>query len=180
MGQVAHGVYVDDCEGIHPDVIDQYYGVHGTATERAPGETGAGHLPDEDVPTVEHGTMEMDEDDWQDLEDGITAAQASNFHHEPVAVPKHANPFADEHDMQLFQSALVKAHELNVVPSGYGLLPIEWDDDSYPTYEIIRTGRRGVKELRVALPDFIWRPRAESWGRALDILYHIIHLSDNS
>ncbi|KAG1851933.1 hypothetical protein F4604DRAFT_1933868 [Suillus subluteus] len=29
LGQTLFGVYCDDCEGIHPDVIEEYYGVHG-------------------------------------------------------------------------------------------------------------------------------------------------------
>ncbi|KAK6981346.1 hypothetical protein R3P38DRAFT_2396312, partial [Favolaschia claudopus] len=43
----------------------------------------------------------------------------------------------------------------------------EWEGEMYPAFEIIKSGRKGSKELRVALPDSIWRPRAELWGRAL-------------
>ncbi|KAK7029110.1 hypothetical protein R3P38DRAFT_2368283, partial [Favolaschia claudopus] len=50
---------------------------------------------------------------------------------------------------------------------GYGLLREEWEGEIYPAFEIIKSGRKGSKELRVALPDSIWRPRAELLGRAL-------------
>jgi hypothetical protein len=59
------------------------------------------------------------------------------------------------------------------------LIPDEWEDNEYPSVEIIRSGRRGGKELRVALPDFVWRPRAELWGQALDILSRITYMTEN-
>jgi hypothetical protein len=54
-------------------------------------------------------------------------------------------------------------------------LPEEWEDGEYPSYEIIRSGKRTGRGLRVALPDFIWRRRAELWGQALDIVNRLTY-----
>lgn len=170
IGQVSHGIYVDDCTGVHPDVISEFYGIHGPIHERDIDETGAGHLGDEDVPSVEPNCLEMDDEDWGELEAGIETAQAPNFHHEAVGVPKHASPFTDKADEAIFRTALLRVQEFGLVPSGYGLLPDEWDDDTYPTHETINSGRRGLRGLHVNLPGTVWRPRAELWGQALDIV----------
>lgn len=47
LGQVDHGVY-EDCPGIHPDLLNRFYGVHGKPTQRQAYQTGAGHSADED------------------------------------------------------------------------------------------------------------------------------------
>ncbi|KAJ6481611.1 hypothetical protein DFH09DRAFT_1253181 [Mycena vulgaris] len=39
--------------------------------------------------------------------------------------------------------------------------------------------RRGGKRLRVALPDSIWRPRAEMWGRGLAILNQLSYINES-
>ncbi|KAJ7732233.1 hypothetical protein DFH07DRAFT_755339, partial [Mycena maculata] len=176
LGQVKDGIYVDEVAGIHPDVLNQYYGVHGPEVQRRPGETGAGQLPDEDVPAPDLG--DMDELDWEDLDDRVEAAQESNFHHEAVAVPKYANPFTSDETLHTFHQALAIADAQGVVPEGYGLLPDEWEDGTYPSFETLKSGRRGGKELQVPLPDFIWRPRAEMWGRGLEILNQLTYINE--
>lgn len=175
LGQVQDGIYEDDCQGVHPDIIQQYYGVHGGEARRAPGETGAGQLADEEVPTLDLDLVDVDEDVWQDIVENVEAAHAANFHLAPVAVPKHANPFSDE-GMAIFEKTMEKTEQRGIVPAGFGLLEEEWEDGSYPAYEILRSGRKGSRELRVALPDFIWRPRAEMWGRGLDILNRLTEM----
>lgn len=50
------------------------------------------------------------------------------------------------------------------------MLPEEWENGTYPAFEILKSGRKRSKELRVALPDLIWRPRAQLWVRALAVL----------
>ncbi|KAJ7769858.1 hypothetical protein B0H16DRAFT_1715509 [Mycena metata] len=181
LGQVEGGVYVDDYENVHPSVLARYYGVHGAPTRRPAGQTGAGQLEDEDVPMPSFVNADSDDED-SDIEEGleaqIEAAHAANFHHEPVPVPKHSEPFDDEDLMELFYNALDAANEGAMVPPGYGLLPQEWDDGIYPTFEILKSGRRGGKQLRVALPDSIWRPRAEMWGRALATLNQIRYMTE--
>ncbi|KAJ7232092.1 hypothetical protein C8J57DRAFT_1091364 [Mycena rebaudengoi] len=179
LGQLESGVYMDDCDGVHPGVIAELYGVHGAVLQRAPRETGAGQFDDEEIPQINPNGLDLDEDDWEDMIDNIDAAHAHNFHHEPVTVPKHQNPFPED-ILQMFDTMLTESERLKIVPPGYGLLPDEWENGSYPAYEILKSGRKGSKELRVALPDSIWRPRAEQWGRALAILDHITYLLKDS
>lgn len=169
IGLSKHGMYVDDCDGVHPDVIDQYYGVHGPELQRAPGESGAGQLSDE----------VSAEEDWADLGERIAADQRSNFRHEPVEVPEFAVPFLSSEQEGAFHAALAAIQEKGILPDGYGLHDHELDSDGYPSFEIIKSGRRGAKELRVALPVSQWRPRAELWGQALDILTHIQLMYNN-
>ncbi|KAJ7183707.1 hypothetical protein C8R46DRAFT_884019, partial [Mycena filopes] len=175
LGQLRDGIYQDDCPGIHPDIIEQYYGVHGGEARRAPGETGAGQLADEEIPAAAVDVEDVDDGVWQDIIENVEALHAGNFHHAPVAVPKHANPLSEQ-GMLVFNLALSRAERRGVVPSGYGLLEDEWDDGAYPAYEILKSGRKGSKELRVALPDTIWRPRAEMWGRGIDIINRLTGL----
>lgn len=159
-GMAKHGVYIDDCNGVHPDIIDQYYGVHGRERYRQPGQTGAGHPSDE-------------QEDYSSLGQRIADDQRSNLRHEPVDVPDHHDPFTSEIQRQAFHLALSTCRAQARLPAGYGLFNEELDVSSYPSYEIIHTGRRGTKRLQVALPILQWRPRAELWGQALDILTRI-------
>ncbi|KAF9459168.1 hypothetical protein BDZ94DRAFT_1172232, partial [Collybia nuda] len=100
---------------------------------------------------------------------------ALSIRHEPVPVPKHDNPFQDEEEIKTFEEGLVVSMENNTVPSGYGLHVEEWDEEGYPSVEVIRSGRRAQKDMRIALPHAIWLPRAEQWGRALYIMNMIIY-----
>jgi hypothetical protein len=177
IGQIRHGVYVDDCDGVHPSVIQRYYGTHGPERRRLPGQTGAGQLDDEEISLPPDGPSD-DSEEEDDLEEQIEEAHAENFHHEAVSVPKHSNPFDDDQSMQLFYDSLEAAIHAQIIPPGYGLLPEEWDNGGYPSFEILKSGRRGGRQLRVALPDAVWRPRAEMWGRALAILEQIAYINE--
>jgi hypothetical protein len=140
--------------------------------------TGAGHLDDEDVSALEK-YAEMDEDDWADLENGIEEAQAGNFHDKIIPVPKLINPFHNQQEVEdIFVAALQEVEEAGIIPSGYGLLPEEWDDEAYPNYEMLKSGRCR-KDLRVSLPDFIWRQRAEVWAQALHIYNYLSYMFES-
>jgi hypothetical protein len=69
---------------------------------------------------------------------------------------------------------LATARTEEAIPEGYGVLPSEWEDGTYLSYETIKSGRRGAKELNVALPDHIWRPRSILWAQGLDLLHRIL------
>jgi len=166
FGQTEHGIYVDDCEGVHPDVINQYYGIHGHPTRRASDQTGAGHPVDE----------EGDDDGWEDIGERVAADQETHIRHEPIDVPETTDPFTNPALREAFEKSFAAVQEQGVIPPGYCLLPDEWEDGVYPSVEVIRSGRRGTKELTVSLPDFLWRPKAELWGQALSILTHMEHL----
>ncbi|KAJ7202108.1 hypothetical protein GGX14DRAFT_370642 [Mycena pura] len=185
IGQVQYGVYAnsDDYENVHPDLLEQYYGIHGQ--ERRSNQTGAGQLDDEDIEVPDADTEE--EDDSSDDDDLIAQIDAAledkfnnKFNNKPMTVPRHANPFTeDEQNEKLFDATLAAMHAAGMVPDGYGLHPDEWDDGIYPSYEILKSGRRGGKKLRVALPDSIWRPRAEMWGQGLSILKQMQYLAES-
>ncbi|KAJ7452138.1 hypothetical protein B0H11DRAFT_2156948 [Mycena galericulata] len=160
LGKLQNGVYLDDCAGLNPDIIDALYGVHGAVRQRARGQTGAGQLSDEESDS---------EEDWEDIVEEVGAANEHHFHHEPVSVPKHAPPFSDN-ALRVFDSTLAEANRLQVQPAGYGIRPEEWENGTYPAFEILKSGRKGSKRLRIALPDSIWRPRAQLWVQALAVL----------
>ncbi|KAJ7710720.1 hypothetical protein B0H17DRAFT_856711, partial [Mycena rosella] len=117
---------------------------------------------------------DVDVEDWEDMIEKVGAAHDDHFHHEPVAVPMHKNPFSNN-NLQLFNATLAEVTRLQVVPGGYGIRQEEWEDGIYPASEIIKSGRKGSKELRVTLPDSIWRSRAQQWVRALAVLDHLMH-----
>lgn len=113
-------------------------------------------------------------DDHEGHPGAVTDEHEAQFNHEAVEVPAGASPFTAEEDEAAFSAALAMVQEDGVVPEGYGLLSEEWEDEMYPTLEVLRSGRRGRREVLVSLPDQIWRPRAELWGRALDVMLHIL------
>lgn len=153
LGKAKHGVYKDDCDGIHPDTIAKYYGAEGHL-HRLPGETGAGNPPDERV---------------DDLTDQLHDHQNRNVKHDAVKVPRHANPFITNPKAEkLFISVLDQVVSNNVMPAGYGILPQELDGDYPDTEELVLTGRRKSITLSLAAP--IWKQRAIFWVQALNVL----------
>ncbi|KAF8215041.1 hypothetical protein K438DRAFT_1561612, partial [Mycena galopus ATCC 62051] len=113
-----------------------------------------------------------------DLEEQIEEEHTENFH-EAVSALKHADPFDDSAIMQLFYNSLEAAIRANIVPPGYGLLPEEWDKDGYPSFKILKLGHRGSKQLTISLPDEIWWPRAEMWGRTLAVFDQISYTNES-
>jgi hypothetical protein len=176
---INRGVYTDDCASLSAEAIHASYGVDGEPTMRPPGQTGAGQLLDEDVPVYEGTNIDDDGDDdaWENLEAHVEAIDEAhaNRYYEKVNVPKHENPFIGHPEMEtVFHKVLAAARMEEVIPEGYGVLPSEWDDGTYSSYETIKSGRKGAKEINVALPDHIWRPRSTLWAQGLDILRRIL------
>ena len=144
---------------------------------RAPGQTGAGHAPEDTEPNVtddensEHAQQNI-------LEAGheahLEAGYANEFNHEAVDVPEGHSPFGTEEIKDDFIAALEMAREMDAVPYGYGLHPEEQGEEGYPTLEIIRSAKRGRREVEVGLPDHIWRPRAILWAQGLDVMTRIL------
>ena len=159
LGQARYGVYKDECEGVHPDAINKYYGVHGNTVHRR--GTGAGHPIDE-----EDGDVEAQ----PELAERIAQDQQSQIRHEGVAVPQHGNPFTKASAEDQFWRVLREVVQDNVVPGGVGLYLEEWEGGVYPSYEVVRVGNRGTREIQVSLSDPIWQQRAKLWGQALTVL----------
>ncbi|CAK5266042.1 unnamed protein product [Mycena citricolor] len=188
LGQLEHGFYdPNEYAHVHPSVLERHYGVVGNPFNRENGQTGAGQLGDEDVPSPDPGDCgsassaesecgSIFGSDDGELRRQIETAHEKNFHHDPVSVPKHAAPFDDDKTMELFFTALAAAEDRSLVPAGFGLYPEEWVGGEYPTHEILKSGRHGGKRLQVALPVSIWKPRAEIWARGLAILNEITYM----
>ncbi|KAF7366370.1 hypothetical protein MSAN_00893500 [Mycena sanguinolenta] len=145
------GVYQDDCQGLHPDTIEKYYGVHGPPRL---GGRGAGNPPDEN-----------------DVAENIHAEQGPQIRHEAIEVPDHKNPFGDDSEGErTFFAVLTEVVWKEVVPTGYGVLPEEWDEDGYPDTEILQAGRRMKTQIPVSLSHPIWLQRATLWVQGVNVL----------
>lgn len=154
---------------VHPEALTRHYGVHGPAIRRTFGQTGAGHPFDEDTDSDDESIGSEEAHGERDH------ALRSHLGDEAVDVPPSLNPFDSDADKTTFKVALDIVHNNRITPDGYGVLPHKWEDDGYPTLEVLQTGRRGTQELVVALPDDIWHPRAELWARGLDVMYRILN-----
>ncbi|KAJ4465421.1 hypothetical protein C8J55DRAFT_407249, partial [Lentinula edodes] len=170
LGRLEHGAY-EDCPDVHVDLLNRCYGVHGKPIERQTHQTGAGHPADEEetLGTEEgkewhgiHGETDTDNEEW-----------AGIFNQEAIEAPKHADPFQSGYYRSAFTTALEQLKESGQIPTGYGIHHTEWDA-GYPSFGVIRSGRRGRKELRIALPDSIWRPRSLRWVQGLYLMNQLI------
>ncbi|PSR71725.1 hypothetical protein PHLCEN_2v12399 [Hermanssonia centrifuga] len=180
MGQTENGIYEDECEGMHPDTINRYYGVDcgSNETRRRQSHTGAGHPPDE-------SDLDSDSSDNEDntpsIGDRIAHDQQPNIRHEPIPVPDNFTPFVDEDSSQLFHDTWEVYKDINVLPpNGYGVHEDEMEEGGYESFEILRMGKRGGKEMTISLPEHIWRRRAEQWAKGLYLMNHIVYSVDNS
>ncbi|KAJ7685421.1 hypothetical protein DFH06DRAFT_968421, partial [Mycena polygramma] len=174
LAQTTEGVYRSDpLDGIHPDAINQYYGVAGLPRTRRQNQTGAGHA-DDDASDIESDDDELAPGDREaELENRIADDQAGNIRHAPIKVARHESPFETVEQEEMF-FALVRAVTAQVdLPEDYGVQPEEWDVEHYPEVEVIRPGTRG-KEILVVLPRETWYPRAVKWAQALDLMSRIL------
>ncbi|OCH85756.1 hypothetical protein OBBRIDRAFT_739382 [Obba rivulosa] len=168
IGQTKSGIYIDDAEDMHPDILHQFYGTTIAQPHRHAGQTGAGHPSDEE---------ESDISDSEDLPTRIANQQQNQIRHDPVPVPDHESPFADEQDTELFFMVWAAIQNEPRLPNGYGVLP---EEGQYEAEEIIRTGRRSRKELVVSLPAEVWEPRVWRWCKALALLNRMLFSETDS
>lgn len=164
LGQTKFGIYRDDCEGLHPDIIEEHYGVDGPPSVRQPHQSGAGHPADEDDDVIGEA----------DVAEAIVNQQCQHAHHQAVHVPSTGNPFHDHASEEDFDAVLHEVIAQDITPDNFGLTPGEWLDGQYPIYEIILVGRRASKQLHVSLAEPIWYARARLWCQALATLSHFI------
>jgi len=155
-------MYRDDCEGIHPDVIEEYYGVHGFPASRRAHQTGAGHPADEEDDADEESPT---------IVESINDQQRQHIHHEAISVPSHRNSFGtNDETREQFFVVLAEVVAKQITPPHCRLTPDEWEGEEYPIFETICAGRRGSKELQVSLAEPIWFHRAKLWCQALLVL----------
>ncbi|KAJ3969540.1 hypothetical protein EV361DRAFT_803666 [Lentinula raphanica] len=104
----------------------------------------------------------------------VLADIRSQFHHAPVQVPKNQNPFSSEDQFIAFKECLADAIQDDLIPAGFGVKEDEWENEGYPVFEILKSGRRGTKELRIPLPIEHWLPKAEVWVQGLVLMHSIL------
>jgi hypothetical protein len=154
-------VYQDDCEGVHPDIISEHYGVHREPVTRKRHQSGAGHPADEEA------SGDEEDEHTAHVADLINQQQRQNVNEDVVPVPSRRSPFTDPAEEAAFFVMLNQAINHQVIPDGFRLRPNEWEDGRYPVFETIRLGRRRSKELEVSLANEIWYKRACVWCQAL-------------
>ncbi|KAI6139131.1 hypothetical protein BKA82DRAFT_3988947, partial [Pisolithus tinctorius] len=169
LGQTQFGVYGDDCEGVHPDVIDRYYGVHGEDRIRERCHSGAGHPADEEDSDDEEPTVVKAQ-----VAELVSAHQQQYAYQDAVHVPSFKTPFVNPEDEVFFFEMLHEVIRQKIIPDGFRLTPAEWGMADYPIFESIQVGRRRTKQLDISLAGEIWYDRACLWGQALFCLTHFI------
>ncbi|KAG1879192.1 hypothetical protein F4604DRAFT_1579559, partial [Suillus subluteus] len=158
ISQATLGVYRDNCNRVHPDTIERYYGIHSREQTHCHGQTGAGHPDDEDSNSEDQLILQVAED------------QEQNVRHAAIEVPGKKSPFVTRHDENLFFSTVEQIVIEGIVPEGYGLLPGEQDDDDAAMTEVLQFGRRGTKSVIVSLSDAVWEACATLWCQGLSAL----------
>jgi hypothetical protein len=154
LGQLKYGIYTDDCEGLHPEAIQQYYGVYdGSDSESDSGS----------------------DSDRKSRSTAIVKVQQANVRHEGVTVPDQLNPFENQQTKVNFFNLFRQTVESNIVPFGYGLHPDEWGETPYPQVESVQVGKRAGREMQISLADPIWKSCAVLWGQGLHLLLHFVY-----
>ncbi|KAJ7862282.1 hypothetical protein B0H14DRAFT_2349633 [Mycena olivaceomarginata] len=151
LGQARLGIYLDECEGLHPETIENYYGVEGAAHD---GQLGAGNPADEEEPlTLEDKTLKFDTKQLMFQTTGTLLRMM-------------------DRQRAFFFAVFADVVKQGIEPAGYGLLAEEWDDDGYPDVETLRVGRRPKKDsqILVSLAQLIWFQRARLWVQGLNVL----------
>lgn len=152
------GVYnEDDCEGIHPDAIQEYYGTTREHVRRETGQTGAGHPPEE----YDNDYVETD------LVDKVIQDQDSDIRHDSIPTADHEAPSVSPEHLTLFSdclAALQNDHQDELLRSVADQAFV-WDP-----VEVMRVGHRRQKEVLISLEDVAWERRVLLWLAALRLL----------
>ncbi|KAG2338330.1 hypothetical protein BDR05DRAFT_978182 [Suillus weaverae] len=141
LGHLQFGIYRDDCEGVHPDMINEYYGVHGHTTTQQHHQTGAGHPTDEEDSDSDSNDKHLNTMVW-----AINNQQRQQICHEAISVPSQQNPFVDDTTRQQFSATLDEVIAKGIMPNNCRPTLDEWDGDDYPI----------SKELHISLAEPIW------------------------
>lgn len=169
------GVYnEDDCEGIHPNAIQEYYGTTRGRVHRGTGQTGAGHPPEEHDDDYADNHTDIDTDNGHnsdcDMETGlvdkVVQAQDSDIRHDSIPTADHEAPLMSPKHLVLFSNCLTALrNDQGDLLHSMADHPLVWDP-----VEMIRVGHRRQKELVISLEDVAWEKRALVWLAALRLL----------
>ena len=86
----------DDCEGVHPDTIQEYYGTTQNHVERQMGQTGASHPPEE----LDENCTEIN------LINDVVQGQDSNIQHDSIPTAEHEGPPMSPKNLTLLSDCL--------------------------------------------------------------------------
>lgn len=162
LRQTQLGVYnKDDCQGIHPDVIQQHYGTTHAQVHRHPDQTGAGHPPEECEDDLEEPLPSLIGEVIQD--------QDPNIRHDTILTANHKAPFTTPELLELFSNSIAALRGDEALSHSIAGQPIMWDP-----VEVIGVGHRRQKELMVSLEDTVWERRGLLWIAALRVLNHLV------
>ena len=127
------GVHVDDYENVDADLLDRFYGVHGSVRPQRPGEVGAGYTSEDE--------FDMDGADSTAEEDAAENEADENIYHDAVGVPDGVDPFPEADHRDAFWTTLGNVQADGLLPIGFNLLPHEHEEGMYPSVESIRMGQ---------------------------------------
>ncbi|KAL4261185.1 hypothetical protein AB1N83_010317 [Pleurotus pulmonarius] len=166
LGQLEHGVYDGDLTQTIQQVLHQVCLQNGHDSDSNSDIEMSDPLDEDDT---DSGWTDMEDnspvtDEWVRACDEVHGKQ-----HDGVKVPRISCPFTSLGEQQVFTQQLQQLRQDGIVPFGYGIHAEEWGNAGYPSFEIIKSGR-GKKDLWVALPDEVWRARAELWVQSLHLL----------
>ncbi|KAG9040593.1 hypothetical protein FS837_000419 [Tulasnella sp. UAMH 9824] len=163
IGQTTEGFYLrDELEGVHEDLIQQYYGVEGMPTAHSTGGTGAGFNPEEDA------LGEDVEFDYDSTDEG----QPASLKCKRVKPKTRAQcPFESAEAKLAFNQALDNVLEHGELPSDVGDGWI-WDESAQ-----LSIGRHHLAHS-VRLPAAVWQDRAVVWAKALRFMVHLTERLD--
>jgi hypothetical protein len=109
----------------------------------------------------------------QELDEGITHNQMDNVNHGEIEVLHNDHPLWNERREQEFFLMLRQIIKQRLTPTGYRVLPEEWEDDGYPMFKEIKVGQRR-KSFSISLEDRIWLERVRLWVQGLNLLASFI------
>ena len=183
------GIYgEDDCQGVHPDVIHQYYGTTRTRVHQCVGQTGAGHPPEEyddndggnDNNDGNDDTGDGDGDGGGSSNDNLAAPlpslvgeviqdQDPNIRHDAIPTPDHKAPVTTPEILALFSESITVLRSDEALLRSIAGQAITWDP-----VEAINVGHRRRKELVVSVEGAAWEQRALLWIAALRLLDNLV------
>jgi hypothetical protein len=179
------GIYdEDDCQGVHPDVIHQYYGTTRARVRQRVGQTGAGHPPEE-YDDNDSGNDNNDGNDDTGDDDGggndnltpplpslvgeVIQDQDPNIRHDAIPTPDRKAPVTTPENLALFSESITILQSDKALLRSITGQAITWDP-----VEAINVGHRRRKELVVSVEGAAWEQRALLWIAALRLLDNLV------
>lgn len=197
LGQLEHGFYIDPCDTMSQQEINIFHGFdedgEPDSDDDDDDDEGSNDSEEDSSEFGSESDSNHDSDaSSDDRQEGFNISEVSltlvipiptyiyvlqvidsNIRHDSVPVPRKACPFNDS-QLELFKAGFVLIQNSGDIPLGYGVTPSEWDETGYPTTEVMTVGLR-KNSFPISLPDGVWRPRAESWVRALYVMDTILY-----